>query len=568
MTFLVGMALMAMVTLPSNDAGQLECPAVIPSQAKVPEELLVGPFAWDDNPPDNEAVLAAERLSRAGKTSRALRWVFKSEEAIPEDCYAQALKLRRLVKAYSPKWDVYHLESMTTNSSDVVAAKRALRLAIMDAARELDSSLELFCAKDVVASRLKTENELTIAAFRCHGEPYVFVWRSSVPPSETAQVATNDLSAILAEIKTKPVRVELLTGEIEPVEKPDAVIVSDSPILLAPGELVPTRVVWEDLYPRAMLPIYNEYGLNRLDKLVTPPEREDFTPPAFAEKRNQFGGLTSGPKLKATGRFRVAHVNGKWWLVDPEGCLYRAWGPMAVVSAKATPLDGNLRSILVGRPQPDRDCLFAWLPQFTGDTAAADEPYTSFYESMAPEQVEEFKKRQVTRHFDFFGANLRRQFGDDWLVSYRELVHRRLAAWGCTAIGPQTELRLVLAQHTPYILTVESAAELSRYAEAKGDPWCLGVYVKNGCGLKATRTQVKAFDPDVLYFGDSARNCDVATVKVKRDMPEVRFINSLDDQSSAWSEPHTVGVFWPPIVDLRNTPDPNKVSLLKSLNIY
>lgn len=556
----LGLALFAAI-------GVLESPAVLPSSAAVAEEQLVGPFAWDDNPSDNEAVLAAERLSRKGGDSRVLKWAFRGDGPLPESCYAEALKLRRLVKAYSTKWDVYHLESIPTNAADSVAMKRCLRLAIMDAARELDSSLELFCKRDVTASRLKTEDGLTQATFKCRREPYVFVWRSDVPPSDEPQIVTNDLTALVAEMK-EPVRVELLTGEVERLENPAEVIVSDSPILLAPQALVPMKVVWEDLYPRGMLPIFDLYGRNKLEKFFTPPENEELEPPPVAATRDEFGGNTLGPQLKATGRFRIAHVNGKWSLVDPDGHLYRAWGPMAVVSARATPLDGNLREVPIGRPQGDRDGLFTWLPKFTGETTEADEPYTVFYESIDPHQADEFRERKVTRHFDFFGANLYRQYGADWFGCYADLLHRRIRAWGLTAIGPESDERLLLNRQTPYVLTVNTAADLSRYEAVKGDKWCLGVYVKNGCGLKATQTAVKAFDPHVLYFGDSARYCDVATVKVKRDMPQIRFISSPDAYASAWSEPHTVGVFFPPFVDLRNTPDPARVELLHSLDLY
>lgn len=45
---------------------------------------------------------------------------------------------------------------------------------------------------------------------------------------------------------------------------------------------------------------------------------------------DQYGGWTAGPKLAATGRFRTEKLNGKWWLVDPDGRLYWSFGPVRV----------------------------------------------------------------------------------------------------------------------------------------------------------------------------------------------------------------------------------------------
>jgi hypothetical protein len=39
------------------------------------------------------------------------------------------------------------------------------------------------------------------------------------------------------------------------------------------------------------------------------------------EKLSRFGGLASR-KEKATGFFHTTKIDDKWWLVDPEGCLF------------------------------------------------------------------------------------------------------------------------------------------------------------------------------------------------------------------------------------------------------
>jgi hypothetical protein len=50
---------------------------------------------------------------------------------------------------------------------------------------------------------------------------------------------------------------------------------------------------------------------------------------------SRFGGLTSR-KEKATGFFHTAKIDGRWWLVDPEGCLFLHRG-VASVSMLRTP---------------------------------------------------------------------------------------------------------------------------------------------------------------------------------------------------------------------------------------
>ena len=52
-------------------------------------------------------------------------------------------------------------------------------------------------------------------------------------------------------------------------------------------------------------------------------EEKDLAEHPGPADRDQYGGWTGGPKLEATGIFRVEKREGKWWLVDPEGRLFR-----------------------------------------------------------------------------------------------------------------------------------------------------------------------------------------------------------------------------------------------------
>ena len=44
---------------------------------------------------------------------------------------------------------------------------------------------------------------------------------------------------------------------------------------------------------------------------------------------NEYGGRTDG-RVEATGFFHVRHIDGRWWIVDPEGCLWYTVGCCSV----------------------------------------------------------------------------------------------------------------------------------------------------------------------------------------------------------------------------------------------
>ena len=71
-------------------------------------------------------------------------------------------------------------------------------------------------------------------------------------------------------------------------------------------------------------------------------EEADLAAHKGAVDRNKYGGWANGPKQKATGRFYLKKIDGKWWFVDPEGCLWWSHGVVRVTPSSAvTPLDGR-----------------------------------------------------------------------------------------------------------------------------------------------------------------------------------------------------------------------------------
>jgi len=184
---------------------------------------------------------------------------------------------------------------------------------------------------------------------------------------------------------------------------------------------------------------------------------------------NKYGGWADGPQLEATGFFRTEKVNGKWWLVDPEGRLFFSHGCNSVGFDQVTLTGG-------------REELFAWLPR-----------------------TDDHLMQGVVKdnRVHFMVANLARSFGADWREPVLDRVHRRLRRWGMNTLGAWSDPELVEDRRTPYTAIVHAGGDWSALGHgvsdpfdeefkeqlAKGlrgvpganenDPWCIGVFIDN-----------------------------------------------------------------------------------------
>lgn len=124
---------------------------------------------------------------------------------------------------------------------------------------------------------------------------------------------------------------------------------------------------------------------------------------------NRFGGWADGPKLEATGNFRTAKHEGKWWLVDPEGRLFFSQG------------------IDVLHSQTDAT-------KTTNHEKWFDFP---------------LKGDEVP----FNDLNLRRKYGkEDYHAEFYRTLSKRLDHWGINTIGNWGHRDLIALGHTPYTL--------------------------------------------------------------------------------------------------------------------
>ena len=394
---------------------------------------------------------------------------------------------------------------------------------------------------------------VVIARFERQSTPVVALWFGGETPNATCAYERGDVAVPAPLRYNRPVWVDLLTGKIcefperNVSRRPDHTVLKgvplwDSPILIAESGQVPRRTVWQEMTPaeivdaihcprqnwrvkpdvlkepwasmptKEFLPCFDRYGqfkhrtwpgktTSDADLAAArEAEAKDLAAHPGPTGRTRFGGWAAGPQLKATGRFRTEKVDGRWWLVDPEGRLFWSWGPVRVTpSSGMTPLNGNTRSPLCGGPLPDRDCLFEELP-------AKDGPFAPFYATCDELLRPFYLKRGETRWYDFSAANLRRKYGEGWFAAYADICHRRLRSWGCNTIANSSDLRICLQDRTPYAERVECLsrpiagswgswfkfrdpfdasfkpgcrAELEKHGREAHDAWCIGFFIDN-----------------------------------------------------------------------------------------
>ncbi len=272
---------------------------------------------------------------------------------------------------------------------------------------------------------------------------------------------------------------------------------------------------------------------------------------------DKYGGYNKGPKLEATGFFRVEKYNGKWWLIDPAGFLFWSHGVDCVRSRNETPIS-------------DRQKYFAPLP---GD----DSPFAEFYDTASWAPHGYYKDHTPYKTFDFSRANFLRKYGDNWQEQFADVTHRRLRSWGTNTIANWSDEDIYLIRRTPYVATInfdarrlegsegywgkfydvfddsftENLAKRLEQEKGKsiGDPWCVGFFVHNE-----------------LAWGDEV-SLSLATLASPAEQPAKKvFVEDLkakygtiDKLNAAWSTHHKS---WEQLLKTQQLP-PNKEAWAK-----
>jgi len=269
--------------------------------------------------------------------------------------------------------------------------------------------------------------------------------------------------------------------------------------------------------------------------------------------RNKYGGWSAGPKLDATGFFRVQKYEGKWWLVDPDGRLFWSHGIDCVRSTNATPIT-------------DREHYYRNLPE-------TNSPFAKFYGGgrWAPHGY--YKDHSPYKTYDFSQANFLQKYGRDWEKAFAEVTHRRLKSWGINTIANWSDSDIYLMRVTPYVCTISYSSRSlegsqgywgkfydvfdpsfrarlrERLEREKGraidDPWCIGYFVHNE-----------------IAWGDEVSLAIAALISPAEQPAKKVFVEDLkakygtiDKLNAVWETEHTT---WDALLQSQQAPDKKK----------
>ncbi len=147
-----------------------------------------------------------------------------------------------------------------------------------------------------------------------------------------------------------------------------------------------------------------------------------------------FGGLKTLPVCEATGFFKKAKVEGKWFLADPLGNAFFSIGPDCVVARSDCRIDGL-------------EALCDWLP------AENDSIYGPMFAHM-PWPHSGDRRRDCTL-FSFEQANLYKAFGEDWYQQWQRLMCGQLKQNGLNTLGNWSDENIKGKMSIPYVTTLK-----------------------------------------------------------------------------------------------------------------
>jgi len=193
---------------------------------------------------------------------------------------------------------------------------------------------------------------------------------------------------------------------------------------------------------------------------------------AFPASFSRWGGCADA-RVEATGFFRTHHDGTRWWLVDPDGCLFWSSGLDCVAPA----IDAACHGI---------ESALTWIPE-------ADGPYAEAHWS-----------RAGGRSVDYLKANLIRAFGSpSWYDSWARIALGELKNLGFNTVANWSDWQAAREAGFPYVRPLhlgqgraaaiyrdfpdvfdpafeEDAAEFAaQLADTADDPAFLGYFLMN-----------------------------------------------------------------------------------------
>ncbi len=135
---------------------------------------------------------------------------------------------------------------------------------------------------------------------------------------------------------------------------------------------------------------------------------------------------------QATGYFRTAFQDGRWWLVDPDGHPFWSIGLDCVAN--------NMDSVIKGI-----ESAYTWLPSPKDDLFPSLE--TTVFEQSA---------------WNIGKSNLMRAFGADWYERWSEMTTGLMRSWGFNTVANWSDWRMAQKQAFPYVRPLDEHLTRSR----------------------------------------------------------------------------------------------------------
>ncbi|MGG1639004.1 S-layer homology domain-containing protein [Paenibacillus sp. NRS-1760] len=265
---------------------------------------------------------------------------------------------------------------------------------------------------------------------------------------------------------------------------------------------------------------------------------------------SKYGGWLDGPKLEATGHFRVTKHEGKWTLVDPDGYLFFSNG-LDIVR-----LD-DMNTWISGREN-----MFTELPSKDGELGD-HYTYTTIVGTAPLGQTEGWL-------FNHYQANLERKYGQDYVNAWKDISVDRFKSWGFSSLGNWSDPALFFGKgeenqmayvangwsHWGEHATIPSGGGWAPVADpydpafmnsvdemideqilaygVKDDKWMIGVYIDNEIAWgNPSNTQSKYALITNIMAMDSA-SADSYAKRAMLDYLKEEYKNSIKDLNDKW----------------------------------
>nr|WP_161501511.1 beta-galactosidase [Rhodopirellula sp. SM50] len=270
---------------------------------------------------------------------------------------------------------------------------------------------------------------------------------------------------------------------------------------------------------------------------------------------NRFGGWKDSSQHGPAKFFRVEKHDGRWWLIDPDGCRFWSHG-MDAVSTR-----------FGGTGIEHRENYFRGLPK---ENSKLGKYYVSstwafgFYADKTP-----FKM------YNHLLANLHRKYGDDHRAEFEDISHKRLRSWGFNTLASWCDQSVNRQKRTPYVEFVyvedgpvlEGAQKMwtqfhdvfdprfrqsiahgiEKVKYSIGDPWCMGYYVDNELYWGS--------DIDLALWTLRCSSKQAAKQEFLKDL-NAKY-ETIDALNQAWGTEHAS---WSDLAESTQTPDVNKAN--------